>query len=73
MSARTRPLRPTVTAFWRSSILPSTLPSTTRSSSPLRSPLMRIDGPMVALPRLGSAPELRGGVAAAGCCGCWGV
>ena len=41
------PLGPIVSTCWRSSILPSTRPSTVRSSLPFSSPLMTTDFPML--------------------------
>jgi len=49
MLALTRPLLPTVTIFLPSSIVPSTLPRTSKSSAPEMLPLTQISVPIIAL------------------------
>ena len=48
--ALTRPSLPMVTRWFFNEMLPSTVPRTSRSSSPLMSPWMRTDGPTAAPP-----------------------
>src|SRR5688500_19432112 len=63
-----------VTLLALSRILPSIRPSMMRSSSPVTSPLMAIDGPMVATPRErgGAAAGRAAGGGAVDCADCTG-
>src|SRR5262245_26781784 len=72
-SALIVPFAPIVSTLLGSVTLPSTLPSITRSSSPVRSPLIVIDLPMFAMSPFPSRSQPRGAGANAGSTRCAAV